>query len=161
MFNIWSSNEENTIDIGRVVGKLSQKGLVILLNGNLGAGKTHFVKGLAEGLGIKEMITSPTFNIFNVYENNNGFNLNHFDVYRVHDEDEILDIGFEDYIYSDDVSVIEWPSLITGILPLDNINIDINHTDDLNKRNIVFTFNGNTKPLEKEWEKKFDEYISD
>ena len=83
--------------------------------GDLGVGKTAFVQGLAKGLGIDEPITSPTFTIVNEYSGR--LPLYHFDVYRIADSDEMYEIGYEEYVYGDGVSVIEWPQLIDDILP--------------------------------------------
>lgn len=120
--------EVNSIDettyIGFKLGSLINSGDIICLTGDLGCGKTHITKGIAKGLNINEMITSPTFNIVNEY-NSGRLKLNHFDVYRVSDPDEIYAIGFDDYIFSDDVSVIEWANYIEDILPKELLHINI------------------------------------
>ena len=127
-----TNSTKETIDLGSALVNYLEPGDVILLDGDLGAGKTHFVKGLAKGLNITADVSSPTFAILNNYPKTDPAGLpidqlNHFDVYRVHDEDEILDLGFEETIYSDDISVIEWSSLIPGILPEDNLKVLIRH----------------------------------
>ena len=120
--------EVNSIDettkLGLSLGKLVNSGDIICLTGDLGTGKTHITKGIARGLGIDEMITSPTFNIVNEYTTGR-LKLNHFDVYRVSDPDEIYAIGFDDYIFSDAVSIIEWANYIEEILPRDFLHINI------------------------------------
>ena len=98
-------------------------GDVICLYGDLGAGKTAFVQGLAKGLGIDEHITSPTFTIVNEYEG--SLPLYHFDVYRIADSDEMYEVGFDEYVYGEGVSVIEWPQLIEDILPDKRYDIEI------------------------------------
>ena len=98
-------------------------GDVICLYGDLGAGKTAFVQGLAMGLGIDEHITSPTFTIVNEYEG--CIPLYHFDVYRISDSDEMYEVGFDEYVYGEGVSVIEWPQLIEDILPDKRYDIEI------------------------------------
>ena len=113
-----------TTDLGIKLGKLVNPGDVICLTGDLGTGKTHITKGIALGLGIKDTITSPTFTIVNEYDSGR-IKLNHFDVYRVADPDEIYAIGFDDYIFSDAVSVIEWANYIEEILPKDILHINI------------------------------------
>lgn len=114
------------------------KGSVICLYGDLGAGKTAFVQGVAEGLGIEEYITSPTFTIVNMYESGT-LTLYHFDVYRIADVDEMYEIGYEEYVYGDGVSIIEWPQLISDILPDERIDIHIekNMDKDVNYRKIT------------------------
>lgn len=126
-----TTSTEQTICLGRELGRFLKPGDVILLDGDLGAGKTHFVKGLATGLGAATEVTSPTFAILNIYplpptpDQPVIGQLNHFDVYRVHDEMELLDLGFEELIYGSDVTVIEWSRLIPGILPQDCLRIFI------------------------------------
>ncbi len=137
---IITNSVEETIYLGKSIANTLRSGDVVLLNGDLGAGKTHLVKGIAQGLGIKDTITSPTFTIENKYKGSKA-KLNHFDVYRVNDEDEILDIGFEESIYSDAVSVIEWSDLIKGILPEEYIDIRIYRDPILeNKRRINISY---------------------
>jgi tRNA threonylcarbamoyladenosine biosynthesis protein TsaE len=117
-------NIDNTTNLGIKLGKLLNAGDIICLTGDLGAGKTHITKGIALGLGIDDNITSPTFTIVNEYEGGR-LKLNHFDVYRVSDPDEIYAIGFDDYIFSDAVSIIEWANYIEEILPNDLLHISI------------------------------------
>ena len=105
-----------TTNIGRQLGKILNPGDIVCLTGDLGTGKTHITKGIAEGLSITENITSPTFTIVNEY---------HFDVYRVSDPDEIYAIGFDDYIFGEGVSIIEWANYIEEILPKDYLHIYI------------------------------------
>ena len=102
---------DKTMHIGRQLGSLVNKGDILCLTGDLGTGKTHISKGIAEGLGIDEHITSPTFNIVNEYHSGR-LTLYHFDVYRVNDPDEIEAIGFDEYIFGDGVSLIEWANYI-------------------------------------------------
>ena len=101
---IYSQNEEELISIGQKLGRLLNSGDIIVLSGDLGAGKTTLTKGIAKGLEITDYITSPTFTIVNEYDSGR-LKLNHFDVYRVSDPDEIYAIGFDDYIFSDAVSI--------------------------------------------------------
>jgi tRNA threonylcarbamoyladenosine biosynthesis protein TsaE len=99
----------------------------LTLEGDLGAGKTTFTKGIARGLGIKRMVNSPTFTILKQYEGN--LNLNHFDVYRLEDSDE--DIGFDELFESEAVSVIEWAHFIKDYLPEQRLEITlIRQSDD-------------------------------
>ena len=116
------NNVEETTKIGEQIGKLLNSGDIICLTGDLGTGKTHISKGIAQGLGVTEYITSPTFTIVNEYDSGR-LKLYHFDVYRVSDPDEIYAIGFDDYIFSEGVSLIEWANYIEEILPKDYIHI--------------------------------------
>lgn len=129
-------NVDDTTKLGTKLGKLLNAGDVVCLTGDLGVGKTHITKGIAQGLGITDTITSPTFTIVNEYDNGR-LKLNHFDVYRVSDPDEIYAIGFDDYIFSDAVSIIEWANYIEEILPDDflhiNIKKDLTKGDDYRK----------------------------
>ena len=115
---------EETTKLGIELGKLLNPGDIVCLTGDLGTGKTHITKGIAKGLDIYNNITSPTFTIVNEYDSGR-LKLNHFDVYRVSDSDEIYAIGFDDYIFSDAVSVIEWANYIEDILPKDLLHIYI------------------------------------
>ncbi len=120
---------EQTFNIGKQIGALVNPGDIICLTGDLGTGKTHISKGIALGLGIKEHITSPTFNIVNEYSSGR-LGLNHFDVYRVNDPDEIYAIGFDEYIFSDKVSIIEWANYIEEIIPSEYLYINIKKTPE-------------------------------
>lgn len=120
---------EKTMDIGRQLGKLAAPGDILCLIGDLGTGKTHITKGIAQGLGIEDYITSPTFTIVNEYEGR--LKLYHFDVYRVNDPDEIYAIGFDEYIFSDGVSIIEWANYIEELIPKEHIRITINKLPEL------------------------------
>lgn len=113
-----------TTSLGYKLGELLNSGDIVCLTGDLGTGKTHITKGIAKGLDINDTITSPTFTIVNEYDSGR-LKLNHFDVYRVNDPDEIYAIGFDDYIFSDAVSIIEWANYIEEILPKDYLHIHI------------------------------------
>lgn len=115
---------EETTRLGYNLGKLLNSGDIVCLTGDLGTGKTHITKGIANGLNINDTITSPTFTIVNEYDSGR-LKLNHFDVYRVSDPDEIYAIGFDDYIFSDAVSIIEWANYIEEILPKEYLHIHI------------------------------------
>lgn len=121
-------NPEETYKLGIQLGERLKPGIIISLNGDLGAGKTQFTKGIAKGLGVDDYITSPTFTIVNEYEGRLPFY--HFDIYRIDDIEELYEIGFEEYIYGKGVSVIEWGDMIGDILPDDIIYIYIKKIDD-------------------------------
>lgn len=115
-----SSDEAQTRSIGRQLASVVLGGEVITLSGDLGVGKTVFAKGFAEGIGISDIITSPTFTIMNLYRVDNDSDIKkfvHVDTYRLEKESELLDIGIEDYLYEKDtVVLIEWPEKIASLL---------------------------------------------
>ncbi|MBO6150503.1 MAG: tRNA (adenosine(37)-N6)-threonylcarbamoyltransferase complex ATPase subunit type 1 TsaE [Clostridium sp.] len=119
-----SHGEEDTFALGLKLGSDARPGQVYCLNGDLGVGKTVFTKGFAKGLGIDEVISSPTFTIKKSYEEGR-IPLCHFDVYRIEDEDEMEEIGYEDEFYGDGVSLVEWAENIRGILPEDAVEVTI------------------------------------
>lgn len=119
-----SYSEEDTFHFGEMMGTEASPGTVITLRGNLGVGKTVFTKGFAVGLGITEIVNSPTFTILQIHEGGR-LPLYHFDVYRIGDVSEMDEIGFEDYVYGDGVSLIEWADLIQEILPETRISVEI------------------------------------
>ena len=121
---IESRSAEETFALGKKIGEQARPGEVYTLVGDLGVGKTVFTQGLAEGLGITEPISSPTFTIVQVYEEGR-LPFYHFDVYRIGDIEEMDEIGFEDYIYGEGVSLIEWSNLIEEILPAKKVEITI------------------------------------
>ena len=113
---IETNSEKETWDLGFRLGEKACAGQVYTLVGDLGVGKTIFTKGLAKGLGIEEPVSSPTFTIVQIYEEGR-LPFYHFDVYRIGDVEEMDEIGYEDYIYGEGVSLIEWANLIEEILP--------------------------------------------
>ena len=129
MYVIISENESDTVRLGEEIAKKLKKGDIVALVGDLGTGKTAFVKGLARGLGISEYVTSPTFTLVQSYKGL-GINLHHFDVYRISDEDELFEIGFEEYLYEGDICVIEWADLIENLIPPGAIWIFFERTED-------------------------------
>ncbi len=105
-----------TFALGQKIGRTAKAGAVYTLIGDLGVGKTVFTQGVADGLGIKEQVNSPTFTIMQVYEEGR-MPFYHFDVYRIGDVEEMAEIGYEDYFYGDGVCMIEWANLVEDILP--------------------------------------------
>lgn len=120
---------EETRALGREIGRKAAPGDVYALTGDLGVGKTVFTKGLAEGLGIEEPVTSPTFTIVQSYESGR-LPFHHFDVYRIEDVDEMDEIGYEDCFYGDGVTLVEWAEVIADLLPENTIRITIEKTPD-------------------------------
>ena len=121
---IETRSAEETYQLGIDIGRKAVKGQVYTLVGDLGVGKTVFTQGLAKGLEIDEPINSPTFTIVQVYEEGR-LPFYHFDVYRIGDISEMDEIGFDDYVYGEGVSLIEWANLIEEILPEEHISITI------------------------------------
>jgi tRNA threonylcarbamoyladenosine biosynthesis protein TsaE len=124
------SKEEDTIRVGEILGGLLEPGSIVALTGQLGAGKTVLVKGIARGLKVEEEPNSPTFVIMNAYEGR--IPLYHFDLYRISGIDELEGIGYEDYLFGDGVSVIEWADLVKEILPEETIKIEIKIPEEKN-----------------------------
>ena len=104
----------------------SQK--IFLFYGNMGAGKTTFIKSLCQELGVADEVTSPTFSIVNEYAGTDA-NVYHFDFYRLKDQNEALDMGYEEYFYSGDYCLIEWPEKIPDLVPPHYISVTIQVTD--------------------------------
>ena len=119
-----TNSPEETFDLGRRMGADAKPGQIYTLNGDLGAGKTIFTKGMAAGLGIEEPVSSPTFTIVQEYSGGR-LPLYHFDVYRIGDISEMDEIGYEDCFYGDGVSLVEWGGLIEEILPENVITVKI------------------------------------
>lgn len=119
-----TKSAKETYELGFSIGKQAIAGQVYTMVGDLGVGKTVFTQGMAAGLAITEAISSPTFTIVQVYEEGR-LPFYHFDVYRIGDISEMDEIGFDDYVYGEGVSLIEWANLITEILPQDRIEIRI------------------------------------
>ena len=126
-----SNSPKETENLAKAFAKKLEKGDVICLSGDLGVGKTAFVQGLAKGLGIEEYISSPTFTIVNCYSGKLPFY--HFDVYRIGDSEEMFEIGYEEYVYGDGISLIEWPQLISDILPEKRYDIEIKKNLDIHE----------------------------
>ena len=105
-------------------------GKVFAFYGKMGAGKTTFIKALCEVLGVEDVITSPTFAIINEYTDGNGDPIYHFDFYRIKKLEEVYDMGYEDYFYSGNLCLLEWPELIEEILPENVIKVTIEEQPD-------------------------------
>ncbi len=132
-----SNNVQETEKIAQEIASSFKGGEILALTGDLGAGKTVFVKAVAKYLGIEDTITSPTFVLMKVYDIEYG-NINklvHIDCYRLEGEEDLTDLGLEDYINDNNIVVIEWADKITN-LPDNTININIEYISD-NKRKII------------------------
>lgn len=122
---------EETLKLASTFAKTLKEGDVVVLDGDLGAGKTAFTKGVAKGLGIQNLVSSPTFTILHEYikkdKNTDGIkNIYHFDVYRLIDEEDFFSLGFDEYLEEENsVCIIEWGEKIKDCLPQSTINICI------------------------------------
>lgn len=103
---------------------------IFALYGKMGVGKTTFTKALCEELGVQDVINSPTFAIVNEYEDGNGAPIYHFDFYRIKRLTEAYDIGFDEYLYSGNLCLIEWPELIEELLPEETVRVTIEEQED-------------------------------
>ena len=98
--------------------------------GSMGAGKTTFIKALCEQMGVEDVVASPTFAIVNEYTSGNGKPIYHFDFYRIEKLEEVYDMGYEDYFYSGNICLLEWPELIEDILPNESVRVTITEQAD-------------------------------
>ena len=131
---IITNSEAETINEGKKLAQLLKPGAVVALFGNMGAGKTVFTRGLADGLGIKMNVSSPTFTIVNEYLGQTP--LFHFDMYRLENENELYDIGWDDYLERNGVCVVEWSEKVPNAFPIDVIKIKLTDIGE-NRRSIV------------------------
>ncbi|PZR17172.1 MAG: tRNA (adenosine(37)-N6)-threonylcarbamoyltransferase complex ATPase subunit type 1 TsaE [Flavobacterium psychrophilum] len=102
----------------------------ILFHAGMGVGKTTFIKAIARQLGVKDMTSSPTFSLVNEYETDNGEILYHFDLYRINSEEEGYDMGLDEYFYSGNLCLIEWPEKTPNLIPIDHTSITIKQLAD-------------------------------
>lgn len=134
------NNLKDTENIGKIISRCLEKGTVLCLDGDLGVGKTALTQFIAREFGVDEYITSPTFTIIKEYDGRLPFY--HMDVYRIDSEDDMYDLGYDEYIYSEGVTIIEWSHKINGILPDERINIEIQRLDDTSR---IMTIDGKGK----------------
>ena len=106
---------------------------VFAFYGEMGAGKTTFIKAVCKELGVKETVASPTFAIINEYKGGDGKPIYHFDFYRIRKLEEVFDFGYEDYFYSGYTCFIEWPELVEQVLPENTVKLAIRETDNGNR----------------------------
>ena len=143
-----STSVEMTEKLGEAIGKAVSSGDVITLDGDLGAGKTAFTRGLARGMGLSSRVTSPTFTIVNEYNDKDGNpRLFHFDTYRLNSCDDFYDAGLDEYFERDGVCAIEWSSVIKEALPAERIALSISGNG--NEREITVTFSPRFEDAEK------------
>lgn len=138
-----TAKEEETYQVGFQLGKNAKPGEVYCLVGDLGTGKTVFTQGFANGLGITGAVNSPTFTIVQEYKEGR-IPLYHFDVYRIADEEEMEEIGYEDYFYGNGVCLVEWANLIPDLLPEQAvlIRLERDRKKSENYRKIIVVLDG-------------------
>jgi ATPase, YjeE family len=141
MLTITTRNPADTFAFGQRLGGRLAVGDVVCLSGDLGAGKTVLVQGVAAGLGITDQVTSPTFTILQVYETGR-LPLYHFDLYRLENSAELDNIGFEEYIGSDGAAVIEWADKFVADMPEERLWIELRGSGDASGRALCLTPEG-------------------
>ena len=124
-------------DVNRIAKDIIKNSIqkILLFHGEMGVGKTTLIKEICKELGTDDITSSPTFSIVNEYKTKTNHTIYHFDFYRINNEEEAYNIGVEDYFDSDAWCLIEWPSVIQNLLPLDYVNIHLSELDD-GQRNI-------------------------
>lgn len=127
-FGFVSHSIDQTRQAGISLAALLQPGDIILLEGNLGAGKTTFTKGIAEGLGVQGYVNSPTFTLVNEYRGR--LPVYHLDCYRLESGQEALDFGLEEYLYGDGLTIIEWPERIREVLPQEYLLVRLEYLEE-------------------------------
>ena len=125
MKHIHIDSEEQLSEVAEALLSSLDGRTVVALRGEMGAGKTTLIRAVAEALGASDQVTSPTFALVNQYESGNGERIFHFDFYRIEDEREAFDLGYEEYFYSGDLCFVEWPEKIEGLLPEELMEVRI------------------------------------
>jgi tRNA threonylcarbamoyladenosine biosynthesis protein TsaE len=130
MKKILSQSAEDTLKFGKYLAILLKKGDIICFYGDLGTGKTTMIKGIADGLNVRsDYVHSPTFTLINVYEHGR-IPLYHFDLYRIEKPEEMIDIGYDEILYGEGISVIEWSEKFGRLLPKERLEIHMKHKGD-------------------------------
>ena len=130
-----TASTEETEALGQALAKTLASGTLLALHGDLGAGKTAFVRGLAAGLGYHGRVTSPTFTIVNEYEGK--MPLFHFDLYRLGSEDELYDIGFDEYLSRNGICAVEWSERAPELMSAAQVQVTISRLDETSRRIVV------------------------
>ncbi len=140
---VQTHSEAETQSLGEQFASCLEPGDIVALVGDLGAGKTAFVKGLARGLGVEQSVTSPTFALVNEYQGR--LPVYHFDVYRLDDPSQLEDIGYEEYFFGEGVALIEWANMIPDYLPADIFTVTLAKTGEGER---TISFQGDCRRLE-------------
>lgn len=136
-----SSNFEETKALGRRFAASARPGQIICLDGDLGAGKTVFAQGFAEGLGVTAPVTSPTFTILQIYPAGR-LPLYHFDVYRIEEPEEMEAIGYEEFFFGDGVCLVEWSDNIEELIPPEAVRVRINRLPGREEDSRIISWTG-------------------
>ena len=131
-------NQDDLHQVAKVFLEKAGHCRVWLLHGEMGSGKTTFVKSLCAHLGVTDMTSSPTFSIVNEYETDDHGKIYHFDFYRIKNEAEAYDIGTEEYFYSGHLCLVEWPDKIPSLIPPEYVDVSIT-VENLNQRTIAIS----------------------
>lgn len=140
MITYKTQSPSQTFQLGYALGRVLKAGDVVCLAGDLGAGKTLFTQGIAAGLGITAKVTSPTFAIIQVYEG--PIFLFHIDLYRLDHPDDLIDIGFEEYMHPKGITIIEWPDKFSEFLPEQRLWLDFKRGEKDSERRITVQASG-------------------
>ena len=146
---IRTSSAEETRNLGRRMAAGLRPGDIVLLHGDLGAGKSELARGIAEGLGVRETVTSPSFTILNVYESGR-VPLYHFDWYRLESEEELYELGMDEFLGGDGIALVEWPERCPEAVPADCLLIRI-EAEGENTRRFEMTPEGSFRGVPPEW----------
>lgn len=139
--DFFSHSSNQTQRLGWRLGRLVKPGDTILLRGPLGAGKTQFAQGIARGVGVEQVVRSPTYTLVSVYQGDT-MQLYHIDLYRVEGDADIATVGVEEYFeYEDGVVVVEWPDRGRNWLPAEALSVELEHVDET-KRRVIITATG-------------------
>ena len=140
MLTYLSGSEDDTFRFGDRIGENVRPGDILLLYGDLGSGKTVLARGIAHGVGVSDMVTSPTFTLMNRYTGN--FPVYHFDLYRLTQPEELYDLDYEEYFFGDGIAVAEWPERMGYLIPEEKMQIILEKTDSENRRKIILDPSG-------------------
>ncbi len=141
--SLTSNSVDETLALAAQFARNLKAGDIVFLQGNLGAGKTVFTKGIAQALGVKaRQVNSPTFVVMNVYDG--AMPIYHFDLYRLEKEEELRTVHFDEYFYGQGISIVEWPERFKANAPTEHWLVELAHMDD-NTRSICISYPSNPR----------------